>query len=104
MSPGAEYVPLTGKERWTLYSKRRTALHSGLFSPVFSSLVLDQARGEPKEWGGGWADTRAAASRTGSGVIQGTVQATAAAVLREDVRYIGSSQRGAGRRVLHALV
>jgi hypothetical protein len=37
-------------------------------------------------------------------VVQGTLQAAAAAALHEDVRYISSGQTGLKKRALHAIV
>jgi hypothetical protein len=100
----AHYVPLTGKERWKLYWKQNYVSMGAYFGPVLTSLVLDQATNSPKQWGeglGGYG--RRLASRTGGAIIQGTVQATAAAILQEDVRYIPSEREGGARRVLHAI-
>ena len=102
---GANYVPLTGKERWKLYWKQNYLSFGAYVSPVFLSLAFDQATGSPKEWGGGMEGYgRRLASRTAGGIIQGTVQATVAPLLHEDVRYIASTETATGRRILHALV
>ncbi len=100
----ANYVPLTGTERWKLYWKQNYFSVGAYFGPVLASLVLDQAVNSPPEWGAGFAGyERRLASRTGNAVIQGTAQAAMAAILHEDVRYIpGERERGA-RRALHAI-
>jgi hypothetical protein len=100
----ANYEPLSGKERWKVYFKMNYASTGAYFGPVFTALVLDQATGSPAQWGGGFAGFgRRVASRVGSAIVQGTVQAPVAALLHEDVRYISSSQRGIKRRAWHAV-
>ncbi len=98
------YSPLTGKERWRLYWRQNYWSVGAYFGPVMSALILDQASGSPHEWGGGFAGFgRRLASRMGSAVIQGSMQAPVAALLHEDVRYIASTRPGVKRRFLHAL-
>jgi hypothetical protein len=100
----AHYVPLTGQERWKLYWKQNYWSVGAYFGPVFVSLVLDQTSNSPPEWGRGISGYgRRLASRTGNAILQGTFQATAAAALQEDVRYIPSDRQGGKRRVLHAI-
>ena len=100
----ANYRPLTGRERWKLYWKQNYFSIGAYFGPVFTALVLDQATGSPPQWGGGLEGYgRRLASRTGSAIIQGTVQAPLAAILHEDVRYVASNDRRAKRRALHAV-
>jgi len=68
-------------------------------------LVLDQTTGSPKEWGGGFRGySRRVASRMGGNAVQNTFQASTAALLKEDVRYIGSSRHGFARRAGHAVL
>jgi hypothetical protein len=98
------YVPLTGKERWTLYWKQNYFSVGAYFGPLLTSVVLDQAANSPPEWGSGLSGYgRRLASRTGSAMIQGSVQAVAAAALQEDVRYVQSERQGGARRALHAI-
>jgi hypothetical protein len=100
----ANYHPLTGKERWKLYWKQNYASPGAYVGPVFTSLVLDQATNSPSEWCCGAAGYgRRLASRTGMAITQGTIQASLAAVLHQDVRYISSGDRGFKRRLLHAV-
>jgi hypothetical protein len=74
-------------------------------SPVVTALLLDQANGVPRHWGGGFPGFgRRLASRAGNAVLQGTFQAPLAALLHEDVRYIPTSQRTIRRRALHAVL
>lgn len=91
----ANYRPLTGRERWKLYWKQNYFSIGAYFGPVFTALVLDQATGSPPQWGGGLDGYgRRLASRTGSAIIQGTVQAPLAAILHEDVRYLTFNDQG----------
>lgn len=99
------YQPLTGHQRWKLYLKQNYWSVGAYFGPLVSALVLDQATGQPEEWGGGFAGYgRRVGSRLGGAVIQGSVQAPLAALLKEDTRYIISGQRGFKRRAGHALI
>jgi hypothetical protein len=104
-SLASNYKPLTGKERWKLYWKQNYLSIGAYFGPVFTALVLDQTTNSPSQWGGGPRGYGLRlASRTGSSIIQGTVQAPVAALLHEDVRYIYSGQHGFKRRTLHAII
>jgi hypothetical protein len=98
------FVPLTGAERWKLYWKQNYFSEGAYFGPILASLLLDQATNSPREWGGGFAGYgRRLASRTGSAIVQGTVQAGVAAVLHEDVRFVPSEEESSGRRAWHAI-
>ena len=100
----SNYRPLTGKERWKLYWKQNYFSIGAYFGPVFTALVLDQATGSPAAWGGGLHGYGLrVASRTGSAILQGTVQAPLAAILHEDVRYVASNDRRSKHRALHAV-
>lgn len=100
-----DYSPLTGEQRWRVYWKGTYFSYGAYFKPVFFALILDQASGSPRQWGGGFAGFgRRVASRTGSNIVQGTIRAPIAYALHEDVRFIYSGQHGFGRRTLHAIV
>ena len=100
----ANYHPLTGEQRWHLYWKQNYASPGAYFGPVFTALVLDQSTNSPREWGGGWPGFgRRLGSRTAMAMTQGTIQASLAAVLDGDVRYIASADTGFGGRLLHAV-
>ncbi len=99
-----DYSPLTAEERWKVYWKGTYFSYGAYFKPVFFALILDQATGSPKQWGGGFAGFgRRVASRTASNIVQGTIRAPLAAALHEDVRFIYSGQHGAVRRTWHAV-
>jgi hypothetical protein len=73
---------------------------------LFAALALDQATGTPKQWGGGFRGYgRRVASRVASGdLVQNSIQFPAAALLKEDVRYIAANQHGFERRLEHAIL
>ena len=99
-----DYHSLSGKERWQLYWKQNYLSIGAYFGPVFTALVLDQATGSPSQWGGGFRGYGLrVASRTAMGAVQGTLQASIAATLHEDVRYISSARTGFKKRALHAI-
>ncbi len=102
----SDYRPLTGHERWTLYFKQSYWSVGAYFGPFFAALVLDQARGEPDEWGGGFRGYgRRVLSRWAAGtIVQNSFQHPVATLLKEDVRYITSNQHGIKRRAGHALL
>lgn len=97
------YQPLTGRERWTLYWKQNYLSVGSYFGPFFTT-IFDETMGSPDDWGSGF---RGFGYRLGSRIavstIQGTLQASTAAVLQEDVRYITSSATGFKKRALHAI-
>jgi len=98
------YRPLTGDERWELYWKQNYWSIGAYVGPVLSALVLDQATGFPREWGGGFEGFgHRLGSRALSAVVQGSVQASLAAPLHEDVRYISRGKGNFSRRILHAV-
>ena len=100
----ADYVPLTGSERVKMYFKQNYWAVGAYMGPFAAALVLDQARGDPREWGGGFPGYgRRLTSRVAGAVIQGSFQAPVAALLKEDTRYIVSNQHGFKRRAGHAL-
>ncbi len=99
-----QYHPLTKNERLKLYFKQTYYSYGAYFGPFFAALALDQTSNSPPEWGGGFRGYgRRVASRIGSNAVQNTFQATTAAVLREDVRYIGSNEHGFKARLRHAV-
>jgi hypothetical protein len=103
---GLDYRPLTASERWNLYFKQSFWSVGAYFGPFFAALVLDQATGDPSEWGGGFRGYgRRVLSRVAAGdIVQNSFQHPAAALLKEDVRYIASNQHGFKRRAAHAVV
>lgn len=102
----SDYIPLTANERWKLYIKQSYWSVGAYVGPFFAALVLDQATGDPKEWGGGFRGYgRRVASRVAAGdVIQNSFQHPVAALLKEDVRYIASDRHGFKVRAGHAFL
>jgi hypothetical protein len=101
---GAQYVPLTGKERRQMYLSQTYTSVGAWFGPVTSSLI-DQVNSQPPEWGGGIEGYgKRLASRFGTGVVQSTVQAIGCAALRQDPRYVRSPDTGAWHRIGHAFL
>jgi len=105
-APGSNFTPLTPDERWKLYIKQSYWSVGAYFGPLFAALVLDQATGTPPEWGGGFRGYgRRLASRWASAdLVQNGFQFPVAALLKEDVRYIASTQHGFRRRAGHAIL
>jgi hypothetical protein len=101
-----DYRPLRAEEYCKLYLKQSYWSVGAYFGPVFAALTLDQASGTPPQWGGGFRGYgRRVASRIASGdVVQNSMQFPMAALLKEDVRYIASSQHGFGHRLRHAVL
>lgn len=102
----SDYRPLTGRERWKVYFKQSYWSVGAYFGPLFAALVLDQATGNPEEWGGGFRGYgRRVLSRLAAGdIVQNSFQHPAAALLKEDVRYITSNEHGFKRRARHAVL
>lgn len=100
------FTPLTANERWKLYFTQSYWSVGAYVGPFFAALALDQSRNDPREWGGGFRGYgRRVASRVAGGdIIQNSFQHPVAALLKEDVRYIASSQHGFKRRAGHAVL
>jgi len=100
----SDYEPLTNQQRWHLYFTQTYASVGAYAGPVFSA-GFDQATREPDRWGGGFRGyARRLGSRMGSDVIEHSVQAPVAALLKEDTRYIVSGQHGFLHRAGHVLL
>ncbi len=98
-----EFVPMTASERWRAY-------FLGAFGPAAIARAalaggLTQWTGNPKEWGGG---AGAFGERFGNSyaehIIRKTLESGAAAVLREDNRYVRSTGAGFIPRTKHAVL
>jgi hypothetical protein len=98
------YQPLTGEQRWKIYWKQNFASAGAYVGPFLTALALDQTSNTPVAWGGGFEGFgKRLGSRIATAILQGTFQASLAAPLHEDVRYIASGQKGFKRRVRHAI-
>jgi hypothetical protein len=95
--------PLTTREREQIYL-RQTFLTAGSYAARMFSAGLDQARGEPHQWGGGAAGYgRRYAARYGEFVVQNTFVAAGNAVLGYEPRYDFCRCRGFWPRTRHAM-
>jgi len=95
--------PLTNSEREEVYL-RHTFLTAGSYVARAFSAGLDQARGEPYQWGGGMAGYgRRYAARYGQFVIQNSLAAAGNAALGYEPRYDFCRCRGFWPRTRHAI-
>jgi hypothetical protein len=95
--------PLSTREREQIYL-RQTFLTAGSYAARMFSAGLDQARGEPYQWGGGMAGYgRRYAARYGEFVVQNTFVAAGNAVLGYEPRYDFCRCRGFWPRTRHAI-
>jgi len=101
---GISYSPLTNEQRWQLYLNQNFKT-TGAYLGMFASSIIDHVQDSPPEWGDGAAGYgKRLASRFGTNVIQGTVQAAGCAALGFDPRYVRSKSTGALSRTGHALL
>lgn len=99
----ASLEPLTNSEREEIYV-RQTFLNVGSYVARGFSAGIDQARGEPHDWGGGAAGYgRRYAARYGEFVIQNTLVAGGNALLGYEPRYDFCRCDGFWHRTLHAV-
>ena len=95
--------PLSTREREQIYF-RQTFLTAGSYAARMFSAGLDQARGEPYQWGGGTAGYgRRYAARYGEFVVQNTFVAAGNAALGYEPRYDFCRCRGFWPRTRHAI-
>jgi hypothetical protein len=101
-SRSAEFEPLTMSDRLRIYVVG--TFGPGAFARAAVTGAFGQARGTPKEWGGG---AEAFGERVGDSfakhVIRETIESGAAAALHEDNRYLRSTEQGLWKRSRHAL-
>jgi hypothetical protein len=94
--------PLTNEQRMQIYV-RQTFLTAGSYVARAFAAGIDQASGEPSQWGGGMAGYgRRYASRYGQFVIESTLVAAGDALLQYEPRYDFCRCKGFWRRTLHA--
>jgi len=95
--------PLTNKQRREIYL-RQTFLTMGSYVARAFSSGLDQARGEPHQWGGGLPGYgRRYAARYGQFVVQNSLVAGGNALLGYEPRYDFCRCDGFWPRTLHAV-
>ena len=95
--------PLTNNQRGQIYV-RQTFLTAGSYVARAFSAGIDQARGEPHDWGGGLAGYgRRYAARYGEFVVQNSLVAGGDALLGYEPRYDFCRCDGFWRRTRHAI-
>jgi hypothetical protein len=95
--------PLTLRERQAVYF-RQTFLTAGSYMARMFSAGIDQARGEPSEWGGGMEGYGLRfGSRYGQFVVANTLQSAGNAVLGYESRYDLCKCKGFWDRTKHAV-
>ena len=95
--------PLSAREREQIYL-RQTFLTAGSYAARMFTAGLDQARGQPYQWGGGMAGYgRRYAARYGEFVVQSSFVAAGNAALGLEPRYDFCRCRGLWPRTGHAI-
>ncbi len=95
--------PLSNAQRGQIYL-RQTFLTAGSYLARGFSAGLDQARGEPRDWGGGFGGYgKRYAARYGEFVIQNTLVSGGNALLGYEPRYDFCRCSGFWPRTLHAI-
>ncbi|HZQ69022.1 MAG TPA: hypothetical protein VFA68_10940 [Terriglobales bacterium] len=102
--PSGPFTPLTGRERTRVYFVQ-TYLNVGTYMARAFAAGIDQAQGDPHEWGGGAAGYgRRFASRYGQFVIENTFVAAGNAALGYEPRYDLCRCTGFWPRSKHAVL
>jgi len=100
----APLVSLTRRQRRKLFV-RQTFTTPGIYIKTEFLALIDQARGDPYEWGGGFEGYgRRAASVYGQSAIQNVFSTIGNAALRYEPRYNRCRCDGLGPRTKHALM
>jgi hypothetical protein len=95
--------PLTNQDRGKIYLQQ-TFLTAGSYIARAFSAGLDQARGAPHEWGGGFAGYgRRYAARYGQFIVQNSIVSGGNALLGYEPRYDFCRCDGFWRRTAHAV-
>jgi hypothetical protein len=98
------YKPLTGQQRWKLFLKEDFT-SPGAYLRALGPALGNHLDNIPSEWNQGLKGySRRVASRYGTFLVQGAVRASAAALLKQDPRYIRSARKGVWPRVGHAIL
>ena len=98
----SDYVPLTGKERWDLYTKG-TLLSPFPYAMGLGLASVMQASNEPKEWGGWGGYGKRVASTYGIILSEEAIHQSAAAALRTDPRYLSCACKNGWLRSWNAI-
>jgi len=99
-----ELVSLTGRQRQKVYLQD-TWIRPGAYMARMFTAGIDQARGEPREWGGGWGGYgKRFGSREGQFIASNSLAALANAGLQYEPRYDQCRCSGVGLRMRHAIL
>jgi hypothetical protein len=99
----SNYIPITGKERWNLYTKG-TLLSPGPYVVGLGLASVAQASNEPKEWGGDWGGYgKRVASTYGIILTEETIHQSMATALRTDPRYLRCDCKNGWHRSWNAI-
>jgi len=97
-------VPMTAQQRKDLYLRQTFTTASPYLKRLFAAGI-DQARGVPREWGGGWGGySKRFASREGQFFASNSITAYANAKLGYEPRYDQCKCSGFGPRLRHAML
>ena len=101
---GQDYLPLTREQRWKYYLNQNFTSWGAVVGPSLTSLI-DQAGGQPPEWGGGMQGYgKRLVSRLGTGMIMSSVQSAGCALLGQEPRYINSTSTNVFARIGHGFL
>jgi hypothetical protein len=104
VGPHRKLVTLTPEERKEIYLKQTLTTPEAYVKRMFAALI-DQARGTPYQWGGGWGGYgKRFASREGQFVAANTLAALGNAKLGYEVRYDKCKCEGLWPRTRHAFI
>ena len=97
------YRPLAAEQRWNLYLHETfLSVHSYIRAPLGG--LVDQAKDRPPQWEQGVSGyARRTGSAWGRYTLRDTYEATSAAALGYDVRYVRCRCSGIGRRLGYAM-
>ncbi len=99
----AEFRPLTGGERWSLYW-RETFGSPGLYFASFGIASGDQRNHQPAQWGQGFGPyMQRTANEFARLTLEESITAGGAALLHQDTRYVKCGCSGVFRRAGHAI-
>ena len=99
----SDYIPITGRERWNLYTKG-TLLSPGPYTLGLGLASVAQASNEPKKWGGGWSGYgKRVASTYGIILTEETIHQSMATALRTDPRYVRCDCKNGWHRSWNAI-
>lgn len=101
---GRPHVPLTGLQRREIYLQQTLTSPSDYFKRMFAAGI-DQARGAPSQWQGGWGGYgERFASREGQFISANTLAALGNSALKYEPRYDRCRCSGFAPRTKHAIL